>query len=277
MELPFRIVIFASICLYFAVAEVDRVLGVAHSIEKAELAHGFETRTIRDAKCSFSSDEQSIWSEIGEEARQVDTALNVVMNAGISTPALRKIAQHGVRVKEAGYINYSGLISSWAFWLHLSQSPWLHDWGIARSNVMYVPNDDYWWWPPMLWVAIWSILPIDYKAFTAKVLMKSFLALLLVAVPWQVALGFCPGHVDTRCAPIPGQRLPTGMVNDCSIARSFWPLFTFVQQVVFTVLQIVWFLCCMGPGRIASIPFCGSHFVEVVYTCRFCAKGAELR
>merc|ERR1711974_220691 len=105
-------------------------------------------------------------------------------------------------------------------------------------------------------LAIWAVSPIDNKAFLAKVMMKIIMSLLVLAMVWQGALGFWPQAFSARCQPIPGFYEVKAYINDCSTAFRMWPLATFVHQVIFTASQICIFVCCLGPGRVASIPLC---------------------
>ena len=68
--------------------------------------------SIQYAECSQSTDAQNIMSEIGRRAlNDVDFAIHVLLTAGMSTPALRKIALAGVDIEHAAYSEITAAVT----------------------------------------------------------------------------------------------------------------------------------------------------------------------
>ncbi|CAE7745249.1 unnamed protein product, partial [Symbiodinium pilosum] len=59
------------------------------------------TGSIENATCSRQEDDLRIRREIGTKVPDVDYAIEVLMSAGMSTPALRGIALKGVSIRQA--------------------------------------------------------------------------------------------------------------------------------------------------------------------------------
>ena len=67
--------------------------------------------SIKHAECSESSDAEKIWLEIGQELADVDFAIQVLLTAGMSTPALRDIAREGVDIENAAYSEITAVVT----------------------------------------------------------------------------------------------------------------------------------------------------------------------
>eukprot|EP00434_Breviolum_minutum_P025850 symbB.v1.2.022853.t1/scaffold2032.1/size91878/5 len=96
------------ISIVFCVMEVDRINSRSTRSEEKELRQGYQG-SIRSAKCLQKADAASIRTEIGDKVRDVDHAIQVLLSAGMSTPALREIA-HAVNIEQAAYSEITGAV-----------------------------------------------------------------------------------------------------------------------------------------------------------------------
>lgn len=87
--------------MFFAIAEIDRITFVARDIEEKELRQNFQG-SLRFASCSQLRDEEHIRLEIGDKVAQVDQIIQVLIAAGMTSPALRDAALQGVNIDHAG-------------------------------------------------------------------------------------------------------------------------------------------------------------------------------
>eukprot|EP00435_Cladocopium_sp_Y103_P042067 s2161_g11.t1 len=94
----------ASVAAY----NVDRVNAERTVLEAEQLRKGYRG-SIHYADCTQPEDAQRIRQEIGRESDVVDYAIDVLLSAGMSTPALRDIAREGVDIQRTAY---SGVASS---------------------------------------------------------------------------------------------------------------------------------------------------------------------
>eukprot|EP00434_Breviolum_minutum_P007216 symbB.v1.2.006369.t1/scaffold371.1/size308833/16 len=96
---------------FFCLLEVDRNEGRCNIREAEQLRDGYQG-SIQYAECSQSTDAQNIMSEIGRRAlNDVDFAIDVLLTAGMSTPALRKIALAGVDIEHAAYSEITAAVT----------------------------------------------------------------------------------------------------------------------------------------------------------------------
>ena len=96
------------ISIVFCVMEVDRINSRSTRSEEKELRQGYQG-SIQSAKCLQKADAASIRTEIGDKVRAVDHAIQVLLSAGMSTPALREIA-HAVNIEQAAYSEITGAV-----------------------------------------------------------------------------------------------------------------------------------------------------------------------
>ena len=94
--------------IVFCVMEVDRINSRSTRSEEEELRQGYQG-SIQSAKCSQEADAASIRTEIGDKVREVDHAIEVLLAAGMSTPALREIA-HAVNIEQAAFSEITGAV-----------------------------------------------------------------------------------------------------------------------------------------------------------------------
>ena len=89
--------------------EIDRINEVFTAFEAQQLQRHYQG-SIRFAKCSQAADAANISREIGEQTDAVDFAIQVLLKAGMSSPALREIAQAGVDVEQAAYAEIASIV-----------------------------------------------------------------------------------------------------------------------------------------------------------------------
>ena len=92
----------ATSAIFFCLMEVDRVSGRSTGSEAQQLQQGYEG-SIQYAQCAKQSDATKIRQEIDDQQDAVDFAIHVLLTAGMSTPALRYIAEAGVDIEFAAY------------------------------------------------------------------------------------------------------------------------------------------------------------------------------
>eukprot|EP00913_Durusdinium_trenchii_P021856 g20536.t2 len=94
-------VIFLTAVAFFLPEEVDRLHYAARELEGLQLRKHYQGST-RYASCSERHDEEKICQEIGEKAHSVDQVIQVLISAGMSSPALREAQMQGVSIEHAG-------------------------------------------------------------------------------------------------------------------------------------------------------------------------------
>ena len=86
----------------FLCLEVDRENGRAREQEAAQLGSGFQGSVIH-ATCSVAEDAARIHAEVGDKTAAVDSAIHVLLAAGMSSETLREVARAGVDISGAGH------------------------------------------------------------------------------------------------------------------------------------------------------------------------------
>ncbi|CAE7450215.1 unnamed protein product [Symbiodinium sp. CCMP2456] len=84
----------------FCFLEVDRLNGLAALQESEQLGQGYRGSIVH-ATCTRQEDDEQIRREIGRRVADVDYAIKVLLEAGMSSPALRSIACKGVSIDQA--------------------------------------------------------------------------------------------------------------------------------------------------------------------------------
>mmetsp|Transcript_55254 Transcript_55254/g.140420 ORF Transcript_55254/g.140420 Transcript_55254/m.140420 type:complete len:624 (+) Transcript_55254:51-1922(+) len=110
---------FGGVCLCIGAAtlEVDRLWCIRAQQEASQLLTGYTGR-LRDAKSSKDEDKETILRELvtsGKE-NEVDSAIQVLLDSGVSTPSLRTAVAHAGKLKAAGYWSLSMVLVSWFGW-----------------------------------------------------------------------------------------------------------------------------------------------------------------
>lgn len=89
--------------------EVDRINAIFITLEAQQLQQKYRG-SIRFAECSQRTDAQNIGQEIGDRTHAVDFAIQVLLKAGMSSPAIRDIAQAGVDIEHAAYAKIASTV-----------------------------------------------------------------------------------------------------------------------------------------------------------------------
>ena len=87
---------------FFILTEVDRITGESTQAEAQRLGEEYQG-SVQYAECARPADGTKIHQEIDHKVRDVDHAIEVLLTAGMSTPALRYIANAGVDITYAAY------------------------------------------------------------------------------------------------------------------------------------------------------------------------------
>lgn len=141
--------------------------------------------SIQYAECSQSTDAQNIMSEIGRRAlNDVDFAIHVLLTAGMSTPALRKIALAGVDIEHAAYSEITAAVTMLGPFDVLTFSHMVFDLFYTKNELT---NGELQalaiFFRLLLLLLLWKS-EIDDRFFLLKVLTKAvgFLLIMLLAV-----------------------------------------------------------------------------------------------
>ncbi|CAK9080339.1 unnamed protein product [Durusdinium trenchii] len=170
---------FASL---FLIAEFDRVRSLQIDREGQQLRKQYDG-SIRFASCSQETDQRNIWDEIGDKVEEVDRAIDVLISAGMSSPALRTAAKSGVDVKGAGHAELAiaftvlGPLQGVNI-LQTIKQPWPSTWfGRAMSISAAVGS-----LARLTLTIILCFSPTDQRRFILKVLTKLVATVLFLLV-----------------------------------------------------------------------------------------------
>ena len=103
--------------LIFVVAsEMDRLCSLQRKQEATflELPQGAR---VQDAECGNPEDTRTIKGEIGDRWTHVEASVQVLLDSGMSTPALREVAQHEFSVLGLADVKFSQCWLGLAAWL----------------------------------------------------------------------------------------------------------------------------------------------------------------
>ncbi|CAE7223651.1 unnamed protein product, partial [Symbiodinium natans] len=184
--------------------DLDRVTCICGVLEAQQLAKGYQGSIVY-AKCAQPEDEANIRGEIGDRMQSVDACIEVLLLAGMSSPALRELALAGIDIEHAGRASvvlpvvYLFIMNILAVVIAL-HAPAQHDWHVIPEKCVFICSR-----LGML-VGI-ARSPPDHRAFVLHVMTKCaaiYNVAGAIGILWQVTL-----H--------PGGTLPRGP----------WRLFTF--------------------------------------------------
>ena len=165
---------------FFFLLEIDRVSGESTAIEARQLRKGYGG-SIKYAECARQSDAEGILQEIDDQQDAVDFAIHVLLTAGMSTPALRHIAEAGVDIEFAAYSEITAaaillvplqLLTIVNFVFHIKY--FQGDWAILILQGTSILGR-------LILVAVIYRSPTDEQCFLLKLLTK-FAAMLVVAI-----------------------------------------------------------------------------------------------
>eukprot|EP00438_Fugacium_kawagutii_P003976 Skav228318 [mRNA] locus=scaffold3455:2219:3235:+ [translate_table: standard] len=178
---------------FFCLLEIDRLSGKSTMAEAQQLRKGY-TGSIQLAECARESDARKIRQEIAQEQESVDFAIHVLLTAGMSTPALRHIAEAGVDIEFAAYSEVTGaavllipleLLSGINFTCHIIyfQQDWF---SVILRGVCFIGR--------LILLVLICRSPTDERCFLLKLLSK-LAAILVLAIPVCFVFYLIP---DTR-------------------------------------------------------------------------------
>lgn len=257
-----------GLCCAAIVAEMDRLRCVDFYRETEQLANGY-TGKLRDATASMERDKERIMAEVLGSGMEdnVDSAIQVLLDAGMSTPELRLAVACGAgRMKQAGYVPWAMVVLALLFWIGV---PIGHVSFVVEQHQAYRLEGDCscdgcsfsrlagGCIPPLLrpelWISLLGILGailwlcfflrqgLDKRGFAAAVLVR--------CVIW---IGF-PGFAGTAFGGITAHENFVAHLN--------------LQAVV---APTIWMLTAAGPGRVSKIPCVGPRLVKFFmkrFTC----------
>ncbi|CAJ1448164.1 unnamed protein product [Effrenium voratum] len=97
-----KLVFWSGLVLFFILMEVDRVNSATIRCAGTELMRHYEG-SITHAKCSLARDEDRIRSQINSHISEVDAAISVLTEAGMSTHALRQADAKGADIEDLAH------------------------------------------------------------------------------------------------------------------------------------------------------------------------------
>lgn len=228
-----------STIVFFITSEIDRARSEVQVEEAEKLIAGF-SGTIENARCTRASDEAAIRQEIGDRVASVDYSINVLIQAGMSTPDLRQAAELGVDVSSFSHFSFAFMVFS-----NCTSFPHDLDWnGGGFDRITTVLN-----FVGCIFAIVWMVFisrsPPDKRIFSYQVLQR--LCLTVCWPPWYV-MGFLWQAGVTDAAT-------TLLVIQCS-GPIMWML----------VLP----LSFAGLFRLAQLPWCGPKLAQlfVLRGCR---------
>lgn len=242
-------------CIVACVAQADKRARVEAAEEAVALRKGWNGR-VQDAECTEEEDKRRILEELETSGCTADVnyAIRVLLESGMSTPAIRLAHARTGQVKEAGRVPWSCMVLCVAvnmhfpldhlmiaLFLHLDRCP-----DSPRSGVDRYNYGDDWCAPPyavasvwistvellqsFAWILMFVFLPMDKRGFAVQVMTKfSIWSLILYVI---------------------------GMKNTEHINR-LW---------CFALGPLALIAGCAGPGRVAGVPLLGPLFVIFVFS-----------
>ncbi|CAK9076395.1 Uncharacterized protein SCF082_LOCUS36833 [Durusdinium trenchii] len=184
-------VIFLTAVAFFLVSEVDRLHYAARELEGLQLRKHYQGST-RYASCSERHDEEKICQEIGEKAHSVDQVIQVLISAGMSSPALREAQMQGVSIEHAGdaqfaipslFLGPQLLLGIWQLGRYATLVHWKH-W-IGWQSMMLQALSVF---ARLCFIILLCWRSIDERCFMLKVMTK---LVSVMVIPGLVA--FCLG------------------------------------------------------------------------------------
>jgi len=216
------------VVMYYVVAEVDRIRSHAVQAAAMQLKKGY-TSSIRDATCSEARDYANIHAEIATMVEQVDAAIDVLLQAGMSSPRLTRAFAAGVDVHGAAHAEYAILGPRLVMHILCATEFIIHHCRLLRLvGVAGLLLD-------AVWLLSLASMESDGRVFAMRVAYKGCLLLL-------PAFGVVE-FLDLRSAHIRHQ-----MRDELSPYSAY---------IIFVDAAFVTFFTAMQLDRVADLPCCG--------------------
>lgn len=234
----------AAICGAVLVGTVEQLQRRQDAREKRQLRYGYSGK-VREAECSAPEDKIHILEALRGRESDVETAIRVLLDNGMSTPSLRAAATRAGKITHAGHVNWSMLLFSWSVLLappmvHLSreieislEQPGGTPCNCERLNPLLVWIHCLEFVQMVAWGCMYWCLRKDMRGFAARVLIRfTFVSALLLNFALGDLLGvvIVPGHILYCLGVVP---------------------LTFAMTLA-------------GPGRVARVPALGPFVVKVL-------------
>jgi len=264
-----------GICAGALMSGIDRLRRVEANREAGQLRKDYTGR-LRDAKASVQADKESIMAELESSGveKDVEQAVQVLLDCGMSTTTLRSAAFRAGRLGHAGYVNWSMMVIAWvgcafapAFHLaHLLQSHYIHavlhedctkeclqDKCVTleseqQSEFCGNPLESYHVWLTMLaicqlmtWILLFATRRRDSRGFASNALIR-------IAAATGVLVFVLPMFL----ARLSVDRNHAGQVIFCCVA-----------------LPLCLLVSALGPGRTSKMPLIGPWVVRLLLGLTF--------
>jgi len=246
-EWPYGFLHISSI-VFFMANEVDRLRFVSSRLEADQLQNNLHE--IRHCGFTVQADYDNIMAEIGDKEDEVNRSIAVLIDAGMSTPALRRTAEYGVDLRDAanlrlavGWLGFSYwcavtfmLGANWPFSLEVPVEAIIIDWALK-----------------LLCFLTWLCKGWDEKAFIGSAVTKIVMPNVTVFLLFQI---------------ISSQRE--------SQEPRYYPVTCSLLALFVNALALVCAL--LGRHRVAAIPLIGPTAARLLGPgCRVCSPAARDR
>mmetsp|Transcript_57178 Transcript_57178/g.145177 ORF Transcript_57178/g.145177 Transcript_57178/m.145177 type:complete len:610 (+) Transcript_57178:38-1867(+) len=262
-----------GLCFGSATLEADRIWWIRTQQESSQLLMGYTGR-LRDAKSSKEEDKERIFREVVASGMEndVDSAIQVLLDSGVSTPMLRTAVAHAGRLKQAGYWNLSLVVVYWTSWVYVNlycivnraEAHW-HFTGIGQcddNHVLRVCMD--------LDDAPTCSRLINYcrSPFEVPECSRSLLGLLWAAA-WLVSFAACSRDKRGFAAAALVRMIGVGGLIILFPALVLFQVDFYDNTVGLGVLNygiepVALILSIVGPGRTSTVPLIGRLLVRLL-------------
>lgn len=232
-----------TVTVFFVITELDRVRYLIARRQADQLQKGY-TGSIRGAICSCAADEANIRAEIGSRTDEVDTTINLLVRAGLSTPSLRAAQRLGVEMAGAGFSEYAFAFlmftSSWAGGWRLRDHMFSYRMNSALDLGVYVclfMNKAF----SLAFVMYFAGMPADARAFAYRVLHKCGASVAIL--PWAlIAIWHLKGGI------------------------TFGEMQILMHMTMLIIWLVVFPVSVARIHRVARIPHCGPMIANILAT-----------
>lgn len=167
--------------VFFMLNEVDRLRGLCLRQEGARLEQGYAGVAYATSSCE--QDKVRILSCLGDRTGTVDECVGVLINAGMSTPALRVAAARGVDVRGAGETRLGVAWLGVSLWCAVTYSAG----GVSRTGA-HVAVVVFAGVTLVAHISRWALAEKDERAFVETAILKIWLFSYPAGILCQIGL-----------------------------------------------------------------------------------------
>lgn len=252
--------VFVAATCAFVASEGDRMYLKQGLVEAALLQQGFTGR-VRDAMSTVHQDKVNILLEIAGEESAVDTTIDSLIRASMSTDDLRQAAEKGLPIDSSGTLRVCLATFGWVSWfmngfIHAFMRIWINTKCLQRSGTEHhgqlrLIAEFVMCGQALAWLLMLKVIEKDSRAFAANCVFK-IMSPLAVGMP---VVGFWYANAEDK--PPCETGLPT-----------VWPV------LIFGFITL--FVSAFGLGRLTRVPLIGPWIARFILAshikdlCRLC-------